>query len=172
MFSVKKISLFFKTSVCLITFAKQFLRSAFMKKKNIISHWKVTGIKVKGEKNWILIREKQWASKIMSYNNYKKMIFQQTINWLTDLISHNLLCKLVYWLCYLIKASHTHCYLVVSWVKDVYRDFGLAGYFGELAGYFGELAGYSILAPMDRTLESKWTDPVDHLLKSASRNRI
>ena len=132
-------------------------------KKNIISHWKVTGIKVKGElKNWIQIREKQWASKIMSHNNYKKMIFQQTINWLTDLISHNLLCKLVYWLCYLIKASHTHCYLVVSWVKDVYRDFGLADYF----------AGYSILAPMDRTLESKWTDPVHHLLKSASRNMI
>ena len=50
----------------------------------------------------------------MSHNNYKKMIFQQTINWLTDLISHNLLCKLVYRLCYLIKASHTHCYLVVS----------------------------------------------------------
>ena len=65
----------------------------------------------------------------MSHNNYKKMIFQQTINWLTDLISHNLLRKLVYWLCHLIKASHTHCYLVVSWVKDVYRDFGLAGYF-------------------------------------------
>ena len=94
----------------------------------------------------------------MSHNNYKKMIFQQTINWLTDLISHNLLCKLVYWLCYLIKASHTHCYLVFSWMKDVYVDFGLAG--------------YSILAPMDRTLESKWSDPVNHLLRFVSRNRI
>ena len=41
----------------------------------------------------------------MSHNNYKKMIFQQTINWLTDLISHNLLCKLVYWLCYLSKSE-------------------------------------------------------------------
>ena len=35
-FSVKKIPLFFKTSVCLITFAKQFLRSAFMKKKKTL----------------------------------------------------------------------------------------------------------------------------------------
>ena len=83
----------------------------------------------------------------MSHNNYKKMIFQQTINWLTDLISHNLLCKLVYWLCYLIKASHTHCYLVVSWMKDMYRDFGLAG-------YSWELAGYSILEPMDWMISS------------------
>ena len=102
------------------------------------------------EKNWIQL----WASKIMSHNNYKKMIFQQTINWLTDLMSHNLLCKLVYWLCYLIEAIHTHCYLFFSWMKDVCRDF-------RVAGYSWELGGYSILAPMDRTLESKWNDPVD-----------
>ena len=51
-------------------------------------------------------------------HNYKKMIFQQTIKSLTDLISDNLL----------IKASHAHSYLVFSWMKDVYRDFGLAGY--------------------------------------------
>ena len=75
------------------TFAKQFLRSAFMKKKThtLLAIEKCREIKVKGEKS-----EFKWASKITPHNNYKKMIFQQTINWITDLISHSLLCKLVY----------------------------------------------------------------------------
>ena len=142
MFSVK-IPLFFKTSVCLQSHLQNsFWDQPLWKKNNtLLAIEKCREIKVKGEKS-----EFKRASKITPHNNYKKMIFQQTINWITDLISHNLLCKLVYWLCYLIEASHTHCYLAFSWVKNVYRDLGLAGYLWELAGY---------------SIWRQWTEPLD-----------
>jgi len=57
-------------------------------------------------------------------HNYKKMIFQQTINWLTDLISHNLLCKFVYWLCYLIKASHAQGCVLRFWIGGLFVGIG------------------------------------------------
>ena len=51
-----KIPIFFKTSVCLIRFAKHFLRSTFMKKKNnnnntLLAIEKCQEIKVKAEKS-------------------------------------------------------------------------------------------------------------------------
>ena len=52
LFSVGKIPLFFKTSVCLIRFAKHFLRSPFIKKKNtLLAIEKCQEIRVKGEKS-------------------------------------------------------------------------------------------------------------------------
>ena len=68
-----------------------------MKKKTSLAIGKCQENEVKGEKvnsnKGEITRAR--ASKIVLYN-YKKTIFQQTINWLTDLIYNNLLCKLVY----------------------------------------------------------------------------
>ena len=50
-FSVRKIPLFVKTSVCLVRFAKHFLRSPFINKNTLSAIEKCQEIKVKGEKS-------------------------------------------------------------------------------------------------------------------------
>ena len=85
-----------------------------------------------------------------------------TNNWTGKLTSvlYNLLCKckLVSWLCYLIKGSHAHCYLIFSCMKDGYKDFGLAGYW--------------IFAPMDPWIKMKWSSGPPLEIRFVSRNRI
>ena len=66
MFSVKKISLFFKTSVSLITFAKQFMKSAFMKKKKTLL----------AIEKW---QELKWKEKKMNLNKGETMGFKNYV---------------------------------------------------------------------------------------------
>ena len=49
-------------------------------------------------------------------------------NYNNDISKNNKVVNWPHFSQFAIKSSHAHCYLVFSWMKDVYRDFGLAGY--------------------------------------------